>query len=233
MLVRDPLRRPGQRRAVRRPGERALLDGAAVARRPRRRRPVRRRGRAGGPAPALCPLLAEGAPRPGSCQRGRAVPSPVQPGVRGGGRLHRRPWRPCARGRGRGPGRRLVLARRPGQPGVRQDGQEPEELGQPGRDLRRLRRRHPAGLRAGHRAARPGAALGHQGHRRVVPPAAAGLAHRRRRAHRRPPRGGGAGTRGDAPPAAPDRSRRSGPASRRCGSTPPSPGSPSCATTSP
>ena len=108
---------PDQRRAVRRPGERALLDGAAVARRPRRRRPVRRRGRAGGPAPALRPLLAEGAPRPGPCQRGRAVPSPVQPGVRGGGRLHRRPWRPCARGRGRGPGRRLVLARRPGSTG--------------------------------------------------------------------------------------------------------------------
>ncbi len=56
------------------------------------------------------------------------------------------------------PGRRLVLARRPGQPGVRQDGQEPEELGHPGRDLRRLRRRHPAGLRDGHRrrSTRPG-----------------------------------------------------------------------------
>ena len=71
---------PDQRQALRRPRERALLDGPAVGRRHRRRRPVRRRRRARRAAPAVRPLLAQGPVRPGPRVLGRAVPPAVQPG---------------------------------------------------------------------------------------------------------------------------------------------------------
>ena len=61
----DPDQRPGARR----PRERALLDGPAVRGRLRRRRPVRRRGRARRAAPAVRPLLAQGALRPRATYR--------------------------------------------------------------------------------------------------------------------------------------------------------------------
>ena len=86
---------------VRRPGERALLDGPAVRGRLRRRRPVRGRRRARGAAPALRPVLAQGPVRPGPRVVGRAVPPPVQPGDDPGPRVPRRPRLPRAR-RGRG-----------------------------------------------------------------------------------------------------------------------------------
>ena len=64
VLVRAALPRPHQRAGAGRPRERALLDGPAVRGRLRRRRPVRRRGRARRAAPAVRPLLAQGALRP-------------------------------------------------------------------------------------------------------------------------------------------------------------------------
>ena len=57
---------------------------------PRRRRPVRRRRRARRAAPAVRPLLAQGAVRPRSRVVLGAVRPPVQPGLRAGRRLHRR-----------------------------------------------------------------------------------------------------------------------------------------------
>ena len=94
VLVPAALRRPGRDRAVRRPGEREVLAGSAHGRarreRPRRRRPVHRRRRARGAAPAVFALLAEGAVRPGSRVRRRAVPPPVQPGLHPGVRLQGR-----------------------------------------------------------------------------------------------------------------------------------------------
>ena len=66
LLVRAALPGPDERGAVRRPGDRALLDGAAGRGPPRRRRPVRRRRRARGAAPAVRAVLAQGAARPGS-----------------------------------------------------------------------------------------------------------------------------------------------------------------------
>ena len=63
-------------------------------------------------------------------------------------------------------------------PRVREDGQEPEELGVARRDVRPLRRRHPAAVRDVHRPARPEPAVGHHRGRRRVPAAAAHLAAR-------------------------------------------------------
>ena len=90
VLVRDALRGPDQRRDLRRPGERGVLDGARVRRRLRRRRPVRRRRRARGAAPAVRAVLAQGAVRPGPRLVVRAVPAAVQPGLHPGIRVHRR-----------------------------------------------------------------------------------------------------------------------------------------------
>ncbi len=58
--------------------------------RPGRRRPVRRRRRARGAAPAVRPVLAEGAVRPGARVRVGALPPAVQPGLHPGLGLHRR-----------------------------------------------------------------------------------------------------------------------------------------------
>ena len=84
VLVRAALPRPDQRGRLRRPAGRAVLDGPAVARRPRRRRPVRRRRRARRPAPALRPAVAQGPVRPRPPQLVRAVPPAVQPGLHPG-----------------------------------------------------------------------------------------------------------------------------------------------------
>ena len=93
VLVRAALLRPDQREGVRRSRGRALLDGPAdrrAPRPPRRRRPVRRRRRARRAAPAVRPLLAQGAVRPRPRVVARAVRPAVQPGLRAGRRLHRR-----------------------------------------------------------------------------------------------------------------------------------------------
>ncbi len=65
VLVRAALPGPDERERLRRPGGRAVLDGAAVRGRLWRRRPVRRRRRARRAAPAVRPVLAQGAVRPG------------------------------------------------------------------------------------------------------------------------------------------------------------------------
>ena len=65
VLVLPALPGPGRRRADGRPGAGAVLAGPALTRRRRRRRPVRRRCRARRPAPAVRPVLAQGAARPG------------------------------------------------------------------------------------------------------------------------------------------------------------------------
>ena len=81
-------------------------DPPSTAGGPRRGRPVRRRGRARRAAPAVRPVLAQGAVRPGPGQLGGAVPPAVQPGLHPGLRLHRRARRLRAgRGGGRGAGR--------------------------------------------------------------------------------------------------------------------------------
>ena len=62
-----------------------------------------------------------------------------------------------------------------------QDGQVPEERRHPGRDLRRVRRRHAAPVRDGDGPAGRLAAVGHPRGGRPVPAAAAAVAQRRRR----------------------------------------------------
>ena len=94
-----------------------------------------------------------------------------------------------ARRRGRRARRKVLLLgpgrRDRGLPGVRQDRQEPEELGVTRRDLRQLRRRHPARVRDVDGSAGGVAAVGDQGRRRRAPVPAAGVAAGGRRAHRR------------------------------------------------
>ena len=112
LLVLPALPRPAQHGALRRPRRRALLAGSAGAGRPGRRRPLRRRRRARGAAPALRALLAQGALRPRPRLVVGALPAPVQPGLRPGLGLHRRPRRLRA---GRGGGR---VTRRPDSRGT-------------------------------------------------------------------------------------------------------------------
>ena len=182
--------------------------GPQRSRRHGRRRPVRRRRRARRAAPALRPVLAQGAVRPGPRLQRRAVPPAGQPGLHPGVRLHRRA-RLLRRGRrGRRDGRRVLPRRQAGQPRVREDRQEPEEHGHAGRDDRRVRRRHAPALRDVHRAARPEPPVGDQGRRRRVPAAAAHLAHGRRRGDRRRPAARRRRRRGDAARAAPHHRRR-------------------------
>ena len=122
---------------VRRPRDRALLDGPAVRRRLRRRRPVRRRRRARRAAPAVRPLLAQGAVRP--------RPRVARPSRSGGcsTRASSRPPRtPTTAGfyvdaaavveRDGG----FCHGDERGHPRVREDGQEPAELGHARRDVR-------------------------------------------------------------------------------------------------
>ena len=73
-------------------GPRAEPVAGAARRHPRpgRRRPLRRRRRARRAAPALRPLLAQGAARPGPPQQRRAVPHLLQPGLHPGRRLQGR-----------------------------------------------------------------------------------------------------------------------------------------------
>ena len=120
--------RPTTKRFVDPENERYWM-GPQSDRRQRRRRPVRRRRRARRAAPAVRPVLAQGAVRPGPRLVVRAVPAPVQPGLHPGVRVHRRPRRLRAGRGGRGARRRLLLRRRAGQPRVRQDGQVAEERG--------------------------------------------------------------------------------------------------------
>jgi hypothetical protein len=104
VLVLPALPRPGQRRGHGRPGQRALLGGAAGHPRaggargdagPGRRRPLRRRRRARGAAPALCPVLAQGALRPGAPVQRGAVPHLLLAGLHPGAGLHRRARAVC------------------------------------------------------------------------------------------------------------------------------------------
>ena len=99
------------------PGRRGVLDGPARGPAGRRRRPVRRRRRARRPAPAVRPLLAQGAVRPGPRLVRRAVPQAVQPGHDPGVRLPRRARHRRARGRGRGARRRATSTRASRSPG--------------------------------------------------------------------------------------------------------------------
>ena len=161
--------------------------GPRAARRRRRRRPVRRRRRARRPAPAVRPVLAQGAARPGPRLQRGAVPPAGQPGLHLGLRLHRRARLLRARRRGRGEGRAVLPRGQAGQPRVREDRQEPEEHGHAGRDDRRLRGRHLPRLRDVDRAAGPVPAVGDQGRRRLAAAAAADLARGRRRGDRRGP----------------------------------------------
>ena len=86
--------------------------GPQRRRRLRRRRPVRRRRRARRAAPAVRPLLAQGAVRPGPHLVVRAVPQAVQPGLHPGVRVPRRPRRRRARRGGRRARRQVLLRRR-------------------------------------------------------------------------------------------------------------------------
>ena len=166
VLVRAALLRPDQRRGVRRPGGRALLDGAAHRRAPRssrRCRPVRRWRRARRAPPALRPLLAQGALRPRLPVVVGALRPAVQPGLR-------------ARCRVRGRARDLRATPTSvvdhddgtftfeGRPGHRGTGarwaRASRTPSSPERDLRRLRRRHAAAAPDGHRPARRLAPVG-------------------------------------------------------------------------
>ena len=187
LLVLPALPGPGQRRALRRPGHRAVLDGRRRRRGAGRRgRPLHRRRRACRPAPAVRPVLAQGAVRPGLRVDPGAVPAAVQPGLHPGRRVHRpgRPLRAGGRGRRRR-GRRLAAPRPARDPPRRQDGQEPQERRLARRHLRGVRRRHPAHVRDGDGppGRRPGLAAGR--HRGRVPLPAAALAQRDRRDDRR------------------------------------------------
>ena len=103
-------------------------------------------------------------PRP-RLERG-AVPQVLLAGLHPGLRLHRQPRAVRPGGRGRGaPGRArrgadLHVAGPAGQPRVRQDRQVAEELRQPRRDVRRVRRRHLPRLRDVDGAARAEQAVG-------------------------------------------------------------------------
>lgn len=227
LLVRAALPGPAQQREAGRPGHRAVLDGPARGPAARRCRPVRRRRRARRAAPAVRALLVQGPVRPGARLVGRAVPQAVQPGHDPGVRLPGEPRLPGGGRRGRGARRQVLLRGRARQARAGQDGQVPEERGHSGRDLRRVRRGHPAPVRDGDGPAGRVAAVGHARGGRSVPPAAAAVAQHRRRDDRRGHRHRRRAGRGDpARPAQGDRRRR--PATwRRCASTPPSPRSPS------
>ena len=128
---------------------------------------------------------------------------------------------------GRGVGRPVPPRGQAGQPRVREDRQEPEERRHARRDDRRVRRRHLPGVRDVDRAAGPVAAVGDQGRRRLAAAAAADLAGRRRRGDRCGARRRRRAGRGHPARAAPDDRRRARRHDHRCGSTSPSPGSPS------
>ena len=198
VLVLPALPRPGQRRRVRRPGERALLDGPAGAGRgrcaggdprPGRRRPLRRRRRARGAAPALRPVLAQGPLRPGPRQQRGAVPPATSPRATSrptptatAAASRSRPPRSSSTGARRR--RHLHLAGRAGHPRVRQDRQVAEERRQPRRDVRRVRRRHLPGLRDVDGSAGAQQAVGDPGRRRVAALPATAVAQRDRRGDR-------------------------------------------------
>ena len=176
---------PTNEDALRRSRGRALLDGPPAAGGLRRRRPVRRRRRARGAAPALRPLLAQGAVRPRLRVVERAVPPPLQPGLHPGRGLQGRARDLRRRDRGRGARRRHLPVRGPTRhPRVGEDGQEPEERGRPGRHLRRVRRGHAAAVRDVDGTLRHLAALEHPGHRRHVPVPATPVAQPGRRGDR-------------------------------------------------
>ncbi len=187
VLVLPALPGPGEPRAVRRPGGRAVLagQGPVAAGRPRRRRPVRRRRGARGAAPAVRPVLAQGAVRPGPRQLRGAVPPAVQPGLHPGLRLHRRPRRVRAgRGGRRGRGRAFHVERPGRAPGVREDGQVAAQRGDARRDVRALRRRHLPPVRDVHRPDGGLPPVVHPRRRRLAAVPAAGVAQPGGRAHR-------------------------------------------------
>ena len=152
---------------------------------PRRRRPVRRRRRARRAAPAVRPLLAQGAVRPRPPVVEGAVLPAVQPGLHPGRGVPGRARDLRRRHRCRRARRRLLLRRPARHPRVGQDGQEPEERRLPRRHLRGLRRRHVAAVRDGDGPARRLASVGDPRRRRHVPLPAAAVAQHRRRGHRR------------------------------------------------
>ena len=100
--------------------------------------------------------------------------------------------------------RRLPPPRPARHPARREDGQEPEEQHQPGRDLRHLQRRHAAAVRDGDGPAGRRPAVAYRRHRRCLPVPAATVAEPDRRALGRAQRGRPAAGRGRRPPAASD-----------------------------
>ena len=152
----------------------------------RRRRPVRRRRRARRAAPAVRPLLAQGAVRPGPRVVVRAVPAAVQPGHDPGRGVHRRPRAATST-----PPRSSSATAASGYG----DQQVRREFGKMGKSLRNAVT--PDDMYESYGAdtlrlyemftgpldqSRP---VGHQGRGRRVPAAAADLAQRGRRGHRR------------------------------------------------
>ena len=235
VLVLPELPGPGPARRGGRPRARAVLDGARATtsgRRVGRRRPVRRRRRARGAAPAVLPVLAQGAVRPGLRQRHRAVPHAVQPGLHPGVCLRRRARsvRPGGRGRRGRTADGLPLGRPGGAPRVRQDRQVAEERRVARRDVRRVRRGHVPAVRDVDGSAGPVPAVGHPCGCRLPALPAAAVAQRRRRGDRRD-RGVATSSRATRRCAScTARSTRSAPRWTGCGSTPRSRGS-SCSTT--
>ena len=96
------------------------------------------------------------------------------------------------------------------QPGVGQDGQEPEERGLPRRAVRRVRRRHGAALRDVDGSPRRVATMGDARRRGHVPVPAAAVAQRDRRDDGRGTGGRPAGRRDHAPAPAPHHRRCAG-----------------------
>ena len=198
------------------------------AERSRRRRPVRRRCRACGAAPAVFAVLAQGA----ATTSATSAPASRTAGwsTRATSRRSRTPTRaaptcpPPKSSSATASSSTRARRRGRGQPGVRQDRQEPEELGVARRDLRGVRRRHPARLRDVDGPAGGVATVGHQGRRRRVPLPAAGVACGRRRGSRRRtgrrPRGRRARRRCGCCTRPSPASRKT---MRRCGTTPPRP----------
>ena len=201
---------PTNDKAFCRPRCRAVLDGQGPgpAQRHRRRRPVRRRRRARRAAPAVLPVLAQGAVRPGPRDQRGAVPPAVQPGLHPGFRLHRRARRVRAgRGGRRGDPGSVHPPRPPGEPGVREDGQVAEQRRHPRRHVRLLRRRRLPDVRDGHGPAGHLASVADPRRGRLPAVPAATVARGGRRVHRRGHRHRRGAGPGNPDPAAPHHRR--------------------------
>ena len=178
VLVRAALPGPDQRRArssTRRTS--AYWMGPRVAGDMRRRRPVRRRRRARRAAPAVRPVLAQGAVRPGP----RLARSSRSAGcsTRATSRRTRTPTRAastCRPRRSSSATARYCYGEREVNREYGKMGKSLKNVVTPGRDVRRVRRRHVPGLRDVDGSAGRVPAVGDPGGRRLVPVPAAGLA---------------------------------------------------------